>query len=129
LLHIDPDVAYFESKGNSLTQEQRILLQNLARICDFKATSDLPQWMTKDELNELRCFLGAKPNVIQTGRYNFQVDDCPVDFASAVGLPEVPEGLIALWGKLIGWLGDRYSILRLYKILNLGRLRKRRVII
>jgi hypothetical protein len=115
--------------GNSLTQEHRMLLQNLACICGFKATSDLPQWMTSTEHEELRSFLSAKPNVTRTGRYNFQVDDRMVDFTSAVKLPEVPEGLIALWGRLLGWLGDRYSILRMYKILNLGRLRKRRSIL
>ena len=129
LLHIDPDVTYFESKGNSLTQEHRTLLKYLACICNFKATSDLPQWMTSAEHDELRSFLGAKPTVIRTGRYNFQVDGRTVDYTSAVELPEVPEGLIALWGRLIGWLGSRYSILRMYKVLILGRLRKRRSIV
>ena len=125
LLHIDPDVAYFESKNNSLTQEQRGLLQSLASICGFKATSDLPQWMTKDELDGLSSFLNREPNVIQSDRYIFLVDDHLVDFTSAVELPKVPEGLIALWGKLVGWLGDRYFILRLYKILHLAKFRKR----
>jgi alpha-galactosidase len=126
LLHIDPDIAYFESKGNSLTHTQRNLLQDLAHICNFKATSDLPQWMTKDEHDELREFLEAKPMVNQTGRYVFHVGDRIADFTSAVELPDIPKGLVALWGKLVGWLGDRYSILRLYKVFDLGRLRKRR---
>ena len=129
LLHIDPDVTYFESKGNSLTQEHRTLLKYLACICNFKATSDLPQWMTSAEHDELRSFLGAKPTVIRTGRYNFQVDGRTVDYTSAVDLPKVPKGWVALWGRLIGWLGSRYSILRMYKVLNLGRLRKRRSIL
>jgi alpha-galactosidase len=125
LVHIDPDIAYFESKNNSLTHEQRILLQHLASICDFKATSDLPQWMTKNELDELCSFLDAKPTVTRTGRYVYHVNDCMVDFTSAIELPEVPEGLTALWGRLVGWLGDRYFILRLYKILHLAKFRKR----
>jgi alpha-galactosidase len=125
LLHIDPDVVYFESKHNSLTEWQRGLLQNLASICGFKATSDLPQWMTKDELDELSAFLNAESNIIQKDRYVFQVDGHLVDFASTVELPIVPEGIIALWGKIIGWLGDRYFILRLYKILHLAKFRKR----
>jgi alpha-galactosidase len=126
LLYIDPDVTYFESKGNSLTQEQRSLLQNLAQICEFKATSDLPQWMTEDELYQLRCFLDTDPKIERTGRYTFYLDDCRVDFTSVTPLPSVPRGLIALWGKLAGWLGDRYFILRMYKIMNLEKLRKRR---
>jgi hypothetical protein len=60
------------------------------------------------------------------GRYTFRIDDRTVDFTSATSLPNIPKGLIALWGKCVGWLGDRYFILRLYKILNLSKLRKRR---
>jgi pyruvate formate-lyase activating enzyme-like uncharacterized protein len=81
--------------------------------------------MANDELDELRFFLDAKPKVTQTDRYIFQVDDRMVDFTSAVELPIVPKGLIALWGKIVGWLGDRYFILRLYKILHLAKFRKR----
>jgi alpha-galactosidase len=126
LFHIDPDVVYFESRENQLTQVQRTLLQDLAQICEFKATSDLPQWLSKDELEQLSSFLNAKPKIDQTGRYIFHIDDRTVDFSTATSLPRVPEGLIALWGRFVGWLGDRYFILRMYKILNLGRLRKRR---
>jgi alpha-galactosidase len=126
LLHIDPDVAYFESRENQLTNEQRRLLQNLAHVCEFKATSDLPQWLGKDELEQLRSFLETKLKIKRTGRYTFHVNGHIVDFTSAIPLPDVPTGLVALWGKLVGWLGDRYFILRLYKVLNLSRLRKRR---
>jgi alpha-galactosidase len=126
LVHIDPDVTYFESKGNSLTHEQRILLQNLAQICGFNATSDLPQWMTSDELDQLRSFLDANPKIERTGRYTFHIDGRVVDFTSATPLPDVPKGLVALWGRCLGWLGDRYFILRMYKILHLEKLRKRR---
>jgi alpha-galactosidase len=129
LLHIDPDVAYFESKENKLTQEQRMLLQNLAHICEFKATSDLTQWLGNDELEQLRSFLNVNPKIERTGRYIFQVDDYTVDFTSATPLPDIPKGLTALWGRLVGWMGDRYFILRMYKILNLAKLRKRKSIL
>jgi len=126
LLHIDPDVAYFESKENQLSHDERILLRDLAQICEFKATSDLPQWLSKGEFEELRSFLNRNPIIKRAGRYIFHIDGRIVDFTSAVSLPKVPKGLTALWGKCVGWLGDRYFILRLYKILNLGKLRKRR---
>lgn len=126
LLYIDPDVAYFESKENSLTQEQKILLQDLATICNFKATSDLPQWMTNDELDQLRSFLNTNPKVKQTGRYIFQIDDRRVDFTPATSLPEIPTGLIALWAAFLGWLGDRHFVLRIFKMLDDKALRKRR---
>ncbi|MHB8776531.1 MAG: glycoside hydrolase family 36 protein [Anaerolineales bacterium] len=126
LLHIDPDVAYFESKENSLTQEQKILMQDLAYICGFKATSDLPQWMTSDELDQLRSFLNANPKVKQMGRYIFQIDDRTVDFTSATSMPEIPKGLVALWAAFLGWLGDRHFVLRIFKMLDDKALRKRR---
>jgi alpha-galactosidase len=129
LLHIDPDVAYFESRENKLTQAQRLLLQNLANICEFKATSDLPQWLGNIELDQLRSFLNINPKIKRTGRYTFRIDDCAVDFTSATPLPDVPTGLTALWGRLVGWLGDRYFLLRMYKILNLAKLRKRKSIL
>ena len=129
LLHIDPDVAYFETSGNLLSHAQKILLQDLAHICDFKATSDLPQWMTKEEHDELRSFLDDKPKVTQTGRYTFSVNGHFADFNSAIELPHIPKGLTALGGRLLGWLGNRYIILRMYKILDLGKLRKRRAIL
>jgi alpha-galactosidase len=126
LLHIDPDVAYFESGANQLTQEQRLLLQNLANVCEFKATSDLPQWLGRVEFDQLRSFLNATPKIEQTGRYTFHIDDSIVDFTSATSLPDIPKGLTALRGKFVGWLGDRYFLLRMYKVLNLGRFRKRK---
>ena len=129
LLHIDPDVAYFESTENKLTQAQRTLLQNLANICEFKATSDLPQWLGIKELGQLRSFLNINPKIERTGRYTFHIDNSTVDFSSATPLPDIPTGLIALWGKCVGWLGDRYALLRLYKILNLAKFRKRKSIL
>jgi len=126
LLHIDPDVTYFESKENSLTQEQKRLLQDLAYICNFKATSDLPQWLTDDELGQLRVFLNTNPKIKQTGRYIFQIDDRSVDFTSATSMPEIPKGMIALWARVLGWLGDRHFVLRIFKLLDDNSLRKRR---
>jgi alpha-galactosidase len=126
LLHIDPDVAYFESRENSLTQEQKSLLQDLAYICDFKATSDLPQWLTNDELGQLRSFLEARPKIKQTGRYIFQIDDRTVDFTSATSMPEIPRGLLALWAAFLGWLGDRHFVLRVFRMLDNNALKKRR---
>jgi alpha-galactosidase len=126
LVHIDPDVVYFESKENSLTREQKTLLQDLAYICNFKSTSDLPQWMTHDELGQLNTFLNATPKIIRPSRYIFHIDGRAVDFTPATLLPEVPKGLIAIWGKLVGWLGDRQLILRAFKVTEDARLRRKR---
>jgi alpha-galactosidase len=126
LLHIDPDVAYFESTKNSLTKEQKRLLQDLAQICEFKATSDLPQWMTKDEIDELRTFLTSTPKVEQTSCYTFRLDDREVDFTSAMSLPKQKTGTQALLAGFLSWMGDRHFVLRVNKMLDDGKFRKRR---
>jgi alpha-galactosidase len=126
LLHIDPDVAYFESTKNSLTKEQKRLLQDLAQICEFKATSDLPQWMTKDETDELRTFLTSTPKAEQTGRYTFHLDDREVDFTSAMSLPKQKTGTLALLAGFLSWMGDRHFVLKVNKRLDDGKMRKRR---
>jgi len=126
LLHIDPDVAYFDSTKNSLTKEQKRLLQDLAQICEFKATSDLPQWMTKDETDELRSFLNSTPKVEQTGRYTFRLNDREVDFTSAMSLPKKKTGTLALLARFLSWMGDRHLVLRINKMLDDGKMRKRR---
>jgi len=45
LVQTDPDVVYFRSLECSLNDEQKSLLQDLALVCNFNATSDLPQWL------------------------------------------------------------------------------------
>ena len=126
LLHIDPDVAYFESKENSLTPEQKSLLKDMACICNYKATSDLQQWMTKDEFEELRSFLTTTPKVEQTGRYIFQIDNRTVDFTPAACLPEIKTGLLGLWASFIGWLGNIPQALKLLRLLDNMEINKRR---
>lgn len=126
MLHIDPDVAYFTSKENLLTAEHKHLLQDLALICNFKATSDMPQWMTSEEREEVRKFLNANPKIKQTGRYKFSIDNRTVDFTSVVALPIPPKGLVALWGSLLSQLGSVPFILRIFRHLDNYALKKRR---
>ncbi len=113
LLHIDPDVAYFRSVETKLTAEQNTLLQDLAHLCNFRATSDLPQWLTDSEREKLRKFLEAQPQVERTGRYTFKLDSREVDFSPAISLPEPPRGFEALIGEVTGWLGSQPFALKL----------------
>ncbi|MCA2000432.1 MAG: alpha-galactosidase [Chloroflexi bacterium] len=126
LLHVDPDAAYFSMK-NSLTQEQKGLLQDVARICEFKATSDLPQWMTKAEMEELRSFLHTASKAEQTGRYTFRLDGRAVDFTPAVSLPKKKSGALAVWAEVLAWLANRPFILKAYKALDDKNIKKRTV--
>jgi alpha-galactosidase len=126
LLHIDSDIAYFTERENEMTQDQKKMLQDLALICGFKATSDLPQWMTPGEREELRQFLEGNPKIKQVDRYLFHLGDRLVDFSPAASLPNPPRGLTALWAAFLGWLGDFHFVLRIFKMLDDNTLKKRR---
>jgi alpha-galactosidase len=95
LTHIDPDAVYFRSRRASLTKAQRQLLVDLALICGFKVSSDPPQWLTEEELGDLRAFLEADPLIEQVERYRFRIDGREVDFGPAIPLP--PAKTVPLW--------------------------------
>ena len=113
LVHTDPDIAYFRSRECKLTPDQKYLLQDLALICNFKATSDLPQWLTGNERDQLRAFLNVGPEITHTSRYVFKVDNRTVDFSSAISLPELPKGVDLINSALTGWLGNQGWVLRI----------------
>ncbi|MDP3186639.1 MAG: alpha-galactosidase [Anaerolineales bacterium] len=109
LVHTDPDVVYFRTHNNRMTHEQTQLLQDLSLITGYKATSDLPSWLTPTEREALREFLNAKPSIQRTGRYTFLIDDREVDFSETSNLPTpVPRWFGELWS----WLASSPTILR-----------------
>ncbi len=126
LVTTDSDVVYFTEKENLLSPEHKLLLQDLASICNFKATSDLPQWMTPTERESLRGFLTASPQVKRLSRATFQIDDRVVDFSSALALPPPPRGLTKLPATFMGWLGNQPSALKLFNRLNEAGFKKKR---
>lgn len=93
LIDIDPDVAYFRTQHSDLDARQRALLQDLATICGFRATSDPPAWLQPAERERLAAFLAEQPEVRRLSRYCFVIDDRVVDFAAvaspASGWPTV----------------------------------------
>lgn len=114
LVHTDPDVAYFSRTKNALSDEERRLLQDLARIAAFKATSELPSTLTSDERASLHKFLTHQDVVKRTGRTTFSVDGRRVDFAHAAELPLAPGALTSLAGAAIGKLVSLPGALALY---------------
>nr|BFE57549.1 alpha-galactosidase [Dactylosporangium thailandense] len=84
LVEVDPDVIYFRSKLNLLTPQQLQWLRDLADVCGFRAVSDPPAWLTPAELEELRTYLEASPEIRRLSRYRFTLDGREVDFAPAV---------------------------------------------
>jgi len=88
LLHPDPDVVYFRSRHNALKPHEKSLLRDLAWICGFKGTSDLPKWMTRADRAALREFLETEPRVERLSRYRFRIDGREVNFEPFIALPQ-----------------------------------------
>ncbi|MFD7711900.1 glycoside hydrolase family 36 protein [Streptomyces sp. NPDC059785] len=84
LLEVDPDVVYFRSRLNLLTEQQQRWLRDLADICGFRAVSDPPGWLHPDELEAMTGYLAVRPEVRRLGRYRFALDGREVDFTPAV---------------------------------------------
>ena len=88
IVHIDPDVLFFRSRVNALKPEERSLLLDLGEIAGFKATSDLPQWLSTEDRKKLSDYLGHSARLKQLGRYKFQIDNREVDYSAAIPLPK-----------------------------------------
>jgi alpha-galactosidase len=81
IVNIDPDVMFFRSRHNALKPHEQQLLLDLGTITGFKATSDLPQWMNRHNLDSLREFLETEINVRKISRYKYQLNGREVDFS------------------------------------------------
>jgi alpha-galactosidase len=88
LVNIDPDVMFFRSKFNWLKPDEKQLLLDLGTISGFKATSDLPQWMNRQELDSLRSYLETDINIRKISRYKYQLNDREVDFSTSMPISE-----------------------------------------
>ncbi len=84
LAEVDPDVIYFRSRLNLLTDQQLTWLRDLADICRFRAVSDPPSWLTAAELDAMNAYLTAKPRIHRDGRYRYTIDGRLTDFSAAI---------------------------------------------
>jgi alpha-galactosidase len=84
LAEVDPDVVYFRSRLNLLTEQQQEWLRDLADICRFRAVSDPPSWLRADELQAMTEYLSSTPEIERVGRYRYRIDGRDVDFTAAV---------------------------------------------
>jgi alpha-galactosidase len=84
LAEVDPDVIYFRSRLNLLTDQQLAWLRDLADICGFRAVSDPPGWLTPDELDTMTSYLAHRPAITRLDRYRYAIDGRTVDFEPAV---------------------------------------------
>ena len=83
-IHVDPDVVFFRSRNNSLRQEEKRILWDLALVANFKGTSDPPQWLAESEKEALLNFFLAVPEVTAESFYRFRVGSRTVDFSEVV---------------------------------------------
>ncbi len=83
VIDIDPDVVYFRGDTGSLSPATKQRLRDLALICGFRATSDPPGSLTREDRADLEAFLRADPKISKTGRYSWEIDGRPVDFGPA----------------------------------------------
>lgn len=127
IVNTDPDVVFLRSRFNSLTQQQKNLLINLAEISAFKATSDLPSWLTDSERQKLNSFLSSKPKIQDNGQYNYLINGSICDFSEFIQLPEPLNGyekFIQLFIKnlanisIIRMIFDKFSRAKIRKIIN-----------
>jgi alpha-galactosidase len=117
LVQIDPDVVYFRSRDINLTLEEKSLIQYMAQICNFKATSDVPAWLSDPERAALREFLISTPNIERSAHGSFLVDNHPVDFCPSIGLPGLPNLFTNIFGSLLGGLANIPVFLQVFEIL------------
>ena len=125
LVHTDPDVVYFRSRRNNLTPEQKSLLQDMAQICNFKATSDIPAWLTESEQAALRVFLESSPRVLKKGRTSYEIDGRRVDFGAYIGMPPLPGALTNGLGSVLGRLANIPALMKIVDKLDHSSLRKK----
>lgn len=84
LAEVDPDIVYFRSRLNLLTDQQMAWLRDLADICRFRAVSDPPSWLTPSELADMTSYLSAQPEIRRLGRYEYTIDGRKADFTTAI---------------------------------------------
>jgi alpha-galactosidase len=104
LVNVDPDVMFFRSKYNALQPDEKELLQDLGMISGFRATSDLPHWMNKTELNGLRQFLESSPGIQKQTRYRYSIDDRMIKFGRVVPIPTSDVNVPIWLAKYLGLL-------------------------
>ena len=104
LVNVDPDVVFFRSRHNALRHDENQLLEDLGTITGFKATSDLPGWMTAADRQRLTEFLESTPVVRKMKRYRYQIDGHGVDFSPAVPISPSNRNIPVWLAKSLGIL-------------------------
>jgi hypothetical protein len=117
-------VVYFRSRVCNLTAEQKSILRDLSNVAGFKATSDIPAWMSEVERKELRNFLEEYPVVKHLPRYSYQVGSRLVDFEPYISLPSSPSMAENAFGSILGALANSPVVFKVFDQIGMRSLRK-----
>jgi hypothetical protein len=117
-LRVDPDVVYFAARDHTLNPQQAQALMDLAALCDFKATSDLPDHLTPAELSNLSSFF-TTAQFQNTLLQSHKLDP------NLLALPALPSGIGLLLCELIGALGNQPFALKMLGYLDKRQLQKK----
>lgn len=109
LVHPDPDVVYFRHRALHLSEAQKSLQRDLAWICGYRATSDLPWWLTSAEREALRTFWEHQPKVQKVAPYRFSLDEREVDFRPVLE-PIRPSHYPKVFAGQLGFLQDAWQL-------------------
>ncbi len=125
LVNTDPDVVYFRSAQNNLTLDQMGVLQDLAQVAGFRATSDIPSWLTELERNALREFLESDSTIARSGRTSFQIDEHTAEFGPFAQLPPSPNFAVRLLSALVGGLASNSLVMKVFDDASRKEIRKK----
>jgi alpha-galactosidase len=125
LVDTDPDVVYFSSFSHKLTKDQQSHLIDMACICHYKGTSDLPSWLNDHEKSALVEFLQKGSEIYKIGSTQYQIDGRLVDFNSFLALPSPPSFFSNFLGALLGWLANNPLLLQMVDVILKNSFKKR----
>ena len=94
-------------------------------MAQFKASSDVPAWLTESERLALRHFLENSPVIQKMGPSIYSLDGRAVDFSAQIALPELPNLFTNLLGALIGGLANVPFLMRIFDKLGKRDLEKK----
>lgn len=125
IVKTDPDVVYFHSHDHEITGQQKDLLKNLAEITEFKATSDLPTWLTDPERQALQTFLVSKPEIQYNGDYNYLINGVNYAYSEFINFPKPLNRFEKIAQFFFNKLASSTFILRIFDRYTTARIRKK----
>ncbi|MFC2064960.1 glycoside hydrolase family 36 protein [Chloroflexota bacterium] len=126
IVQTDPDVVYFQSQNNTLTNSQKDLLRTLSIIANFKATSDLSHLNSPDEKKALFDFLLKDIEIDQIDRYVFTINGKPYDFSDSVKLLPALNPAESILRVVVQYISKFIIVLRIFGKIS-SHLRKRSI--